>query len=134
MELVIRTQPSGPLCLWQCFLYRVIERDCSLDIMSYYHLYNKTSLCENLSFQGRGVQLQSLPLDSSRKALDIPPFSVKRANVEKSAPNHPGKPLHPPPLQAMTQNDNVGQIFVLSGPFGIACVSKLFEPRGLPLR
>ena len=95
MELVIRTQPSGPLCLWQCFLYRVIERDCSLDIMSYYHLYNKTSLCENLSFQGRGVQLQSLPLDSSRKALDIPPFSVKRANVEKSAPNHPGKPLHP---------------------------------------
>ena len=27
-------------------------------------------------------------------ALDPPP-SVKRANVEKSAPNHPGKPLHP---------------------------------------
>ena len=30
--------------------------------------------------------------------------SVKRANVEKSAPNHPGKPLQPPPppLRAMS--------------------------------
>ena len=27
-------------------------------------------------------------------ALD-PPASVKRTNVEKSAPNHPGKPLTP---------------------------------------
>ena len=34
-------------------------------------------------------------------ALDPPPPSVKRANVEESAPNHPGKPLHPPPLRAM---------------------------------
>ena len=28
-------------------------------------------------------------------ALDPPPHSIKRANVEKSAPNRPGKPLHP---------------------------------------
>ena len=37
-------------------------------------------------------------------ALDFPlplPY-VKWANMEKSAPNHPGKPLHPPfPLQTM---------------------------------
>ena len=35
-------------------------------------------------------------------ALDPPP-SFKRANVEeKNAPNHPGKPLHPLPLRAMS--------------------------------
>ena len=34
-------------------------------------------------------------------ALDLPP-SVKQANVEKSAPNHPSKPLHPPPLSDNT--------------------------------
>ena len=31
-----------------------------------------------------------------------PPPSVKRTNVEKSAPNHPGKPLHP--LTPLTGN------------------------------
>ena len=30
-------------------------------------------------------------------ALDPPP-PVKRANMEKRAPNHPGKPLHPTPF------------------------------------
>ena len=35
-------------------------------------------------------------------ALNPPPPSVKRANVEKSAQHHPGKPLHTsPPLRAM---------------------------------
>ena len=23
---VIRTQPSGPLCLWQCFLYKIVNK------------------------------------------------------------------------------------------------------------
>ena len=35
-------------------------------------------------------------------ALDpLGPPSVKRANVKKSAPDHPGKPYTPPPLRAM---------------------------------
>ena len=33
--------------------------------------------------------------------FDPPPPSVKRAIVEKSTPNHPDKPLHPPPFRAM---------------------------------
>ena len=33
--------------------------------------------------------------------LDPPIPSVKQANMEKSAPNHPGKPLHP---RAMWEN------------------------------
>ena len=28
-ELVIRTQPSGPLCLWQCFVYASVETSFS---------------------------------------------------------------------------------------------------------
>ena len=37
----------------------------------------------------------------SQMALDPPPFCQTGKRGKKSAPNHPGKPLHPPPFRAM---------------------------------
>ena len=50
------------------------------------------------------------------KALDpAPPSSVKRANMEKSAQKHPGKPLPPPPLSPLAGNAHIWKQHISKG-------------------
>ena len=50
-------------------------------------------------------------------ALDLPP-SVKRANVGKSAPDHPGKPFHPRAMWEKKCPKPSRQAFTPSCPYG----------------
>ena len=67
-------------------------------------------------------------------ALDLPP-SVKRANVGKSAPNHPGKPFHPRAMWGKKVPQTIQtSLYILPPLTGNAHMERTHFKKGLPVR
>ena len=64
-------------------------------------------------------------------ALDPPP-SVKQANVEKSASNHPGKPLHPRATWEKSAQNHPGRPLTPPPLTGNAHIETTHFKKGLP--